>query len=141
MIEQIFDSFRKAAESSLQTQQEMFKQWTQQWPSAQSHAAGTSAELTDAAQKRFASLLTGTLERDRELMDTSYRTAIELVEQTFQLTAARSPDECKQLVEKLWRKLLEVAKEQSASQLRTLKTSSDSWLEMVPKAGDASSPA
>ena len=32
MMDQFFDNFRKASESSLQMQQEILKQWTQPWP-------------------------------------------------------------------------------------------------------------
>ena len=34
MIDQVLDNFRKASESTVQLQQELFKQWTSQWTSA-----------------------------------------------------------------------------------------------------------
>jgi hypothetical protein len=140
MIDQILDSFRKAAESSLQTQQDMFKQLSQQWPSAQHHAAGSTADLTDALQKRWRVTVTTALERDRELVDAAYESGLELVEQTFQLYQARSPEDCKRALESLWRKLAERTKAQSESQLRVLQTVSSTWLELEPKPEEPSAP-
>src|SRR5262245_51364725 len=33
MLDQVFDQFRKASETTMQMQQEMFKQWTSPWTS------------------------------------------------------------------------------------------------------------
>ena len=42
MLNQLFEDFSKASESSLQMQQEMLKVWTQQWLSS-SHTTGISS--------------------------------------------------------------------------------------------------
>ena len=133
MVEQIWESFLKVAESSLQTQQDMFKQFSQHWPSAHDQAAGMTTEVTDAVQRRWRVTLTSTLLRDRELADAAYESGIELVEQTFQLYGARSPEDCKRVIESTWRKLAERAKEQSDNQLRVLQTVSSTWLDVAPK--------
>ena len=44
MNDQMFDTFRKASESSVQLQQEMLKQWTQQWMSMPNQVPGTPAD-------------------------------------------------------------------------------------------------
>jgi RNA polymerase sigma factor (sigma-70 family) len=41
MLDQVFDNFRKASESTLQMQQEMFKQWVTQWPAMPTSAAAS----------------------------------------------------------------------------------------------------
>jgi hypothetical protein len=140
MIEQIFDNFRKAAESSLQTQQDMFKQFSQQWPTAPLNAAGTGSEVTDELQKRLRLTLTTALEHERELLDAAIGSSIELIEQTFQLYGARSPEDCRRLLEGMWRKLIAQAKDQSDNQVRVLQTVSTTWLEL-PKKDGAEAPA
>ena len=53
MFDQLFESFRKASESSLQAQQEMFKQWMQQWPVSPAAGTGASPEWANNLQKRW----------------------------------------------------------------------------------------
>ena len=43
MFDQVFENFRKASESSLQAQQDFFKNWLQQLPSTPFTAAGPSS--------------------------------------------------------------------------------------------------
>jgi hypothetical protein len=136
VIEQIFESFRKAAESSLQTQQDIFKQFSQQWPAGQLQAAGTTAGATEGLQKHLRLTMATALERDRELLDAAFSSGSELIEQTFQLYGARSPEDCRRVLEGAWRKLIERTKEQSDSQVRMLQTVSTTWLDVPAKEGE-----
>jgi hypothetical protein len=134
MLDQMFDTFRKASESSLQMQQEMFKQWAQQWPTMPLNAAGVSADWVRTFQKRWIDFETGLLNKHRESLDTMYKSGIHFIEQSFRLTEAKSPEDYRRMVEELWRKVFTVYKDQSESQLRDFQKAVEEWFEMVPKA-------
>jgi hypothetical protein len=125
MFDQLIDGVRKASESSLQMQQEMFKHWTRLFtgPAQEAGAqAGAQAEWGHTSQKRWLELGVDMLNRHREAVDTIYKSGIQLIEQTFHVTEARSPDDYRRMVEDLWRKLFDLQKEQSESQFRDFQT-------------------
>jgi hypothetical protein len=134
MLDQMFDTFRKASESSLQMQQEMFKQWAQQWPSMPLNAAGVSADWVRTFQKRWIDYETGLLNKHRESLDAMYKSGIQFIEQSFRLTEAKTPEDYRRTVEELWRKVFTVYKDQTESQLRDFQKAVEEWFEMVPKA-------
>lgn len=135
MFDQLFDGFRKASESSMLAQQEMLKQWVQQWPSASLSAAGRALERNSTFQKRWVESATGSLNRQRELLDTTCRAGIQFVEESARLSDAKSPDDYRRLIEELWRTLFQGMKEQSEAQFQELKKASEALLEVaqVPK--------
>jgi hypothetical protein len=143
MFDQLFESFRKASESSLQAQQEMFKQWVQQWPTAPTgpmspmspmSPTGASPEWTATFQKRWIEATTEGLNKHRELLDSAYKAGIQIIEQSFRVSDAKSPDEYRRLVEDLWRKLSEALKEQSEAQFRAFQKASERWMDVAQKA-------
>jgi hypothetical protein len=116
MVDQLFDNFRKASESSLQMQQELFKQWTQQWSSAAPGAAGASSDVGRTVQKRWAALGVELLNKHRESLDETYKSGIQIIEQSFRSSEAKSADDYRRLTEELWRKLFETYKSQTEAQ-------------------------
>ncbi|HVZ31968.1 MAG TPA: hypothetical protein VG963_06065 [Polyangiaceae bacterium] len=138
MFDQVLESFHKASESTLQTQQDLFKQWMQQWHSVPLNATGTSAEHAAAFQKRYAELVVEVLEKHRELLDSMYRSGIRVMEQTFHISDAKSPDDYRRLVGELWNGLSESVREQSELQFRELQHASEKWFAMA-KSGEEKS--
>ena len=134
MNEQMFDSFRKAAESSLHMQQEMFRQWGQQWPSMPLNAAGVSADWFQTFQKRWVEFLTDSLNKHRESLDSMYKSGIQVVEQTVRLSEAKTPDEYRRTVEEVLRKVFGAYKEQSENQSREFQKGVEKWFETAMKA-------
>ena len=121
MFDQLIDGVRKASESSLQMQQEMFKNFTRLF-SGQAGEAGAQAEWGKVSQKRWAELCVEMLNRHREALDTTYKTGIQIIEQSFQVTEAKSPDDSRKMIEELWRKLFDLQKAQSENQFRDFQT-------------------
>jgi len=121
MFDQLIDGVRKASESSLQMQQEIFKQWTRLF-AAPVHDAGAQAEWGRASQKRWVELGVEMLNRHREALDAAYRSGIQLIEQSYNLTEAKSADDYRRNVDELWRKLFDLQKQQSETQLRDFQT-------------------
>ena len=135
MFAQLFDSFRKASESSLQAQQDLFKRWAQQWPSFPIGGGATPNEWTDAWHKRWLESTSEALNKHRELLDVTYTSGIEVIEQAFKVGEAKSPEDYRKLVEALWRKLSDTFKSQSESQFREFQNATEKWIELARNAG------
>jgi hypothetical protein len=118
MFDLLFESFRKASESSMQVPMDILKNLTQQVPGA----SGAGMEWSKTFQKRWAEFAIESLNKHRESMDSTYRTGIQLIEQTVRVSDVKSSADYQKIVEELWRKLLDVFKQQSESQVRDLQT-------------------
>ena len=118
MFDLLFESFRKASESSMQVPMDILKNLTQQLPGA----SGAGMEWSKSVQKRWAEMAIESLKKHRESMDSAYRSGIQLIEQTFRISDVKSPADYQRTVEDLWQKLLDVLKEQSEAQLHDLQT-------------------
>ena len=125
MFEQLVDGVRKASESSLHMQQEMFRNWTRLWLSAAPGGVGASGDANRAAQKKWLELGLEMLSKHRETLDSTYKSGIQLIQQTFNVGEVKSSDDVRKVVEDLWRRLFDLQKEQAESQFRDFQ----SWLE------------
>jgi hypothetical protein len=126
MFDHLVDGFRKASESSLQMQQEMFRHWSRIMLSAAPMGSGGAADWSNPTyRKQWLELGFETLNKHREALDSTYRSGIQLIEQTFQLAEAKSVDDQRKLVEDLWRKLFDLQKAQAEHQFRDFQT----WFE------------
>ena len=130
MIDQMFDTFRKTSASFLQMQQELFKQWIQQWPAVPMEVAGASADWMQKLQKRWFEFTTESLNMHRELLDSMYRAGIQIMEQAFRLSESTNPDEYRREVAELRRKMFETFKGQSEAQFREFEKEAEKWFEL-----------
>jgi hypothetical protein len=121
MFEQLIDGVRKASESSLQMQQELFRHWTRVLTSSTSASTpGIPSDLGRAQQRRWLELGIEMLHKHREALDATYRSGIQIIEQSLQLQDAKSTEDVRRTVEDLWRKLYDLQKGQTESQFRDL---------------------
>lgn len=134
MLDQMFDTYRKAWESSMQMNQDFFKQFTQQWPALPLNAAGVSAEWARTSQKRWVELTTEALKRSRETYDSLSKAGITSVEDGFRLAEAKSPEEFRRMVEELWKKNFDFLKQLFETQIRDFQKVAESGFEMLSKA-------
>jgi hypothetical protein len=126
MLDQLFDTFRKASESSLHMQQDMFKYWTQQWSGA-SNAAGNSSEWSKTYQKQVLDMLN----KQREALDSAFKAGIQVIEQSFRASEAKSPDDYRRTMEDLWRTLVDTFKTQTETQYREFQKWSEKSFDMA----------
>jgi hypothetical protein len=132
-LDQMFENFRKASTSSWQFQQDMLKQYAQQWP----WSANTVAEPTEWAQqvqKRWTEFASETLDRSKESLEVLYKLTVELIEMASRVRDAKSPDEYRRGVEEVRAKMFDVFKEQSDAQLRDFQKTAEKWFETLAKA-------
>jgi hypothetical protein len=131
MFTQLVENFRKASESSLQAQREMFKQWVQQWPAASFKPMQAPGEWNGGLQKRWSESAMAALDKQRELFDATYKSGIKVIEQSFRVSEAKSPDEYRELVGELWRKLSETLTAQYEQQFHEFQSAAAKWAELT----------
>jgi chromosomal replication initiation ATPase DnaA len=136
MFDQAFESFRKASESSLQMQQDMIKYWSQQSLSAPPNVAGASTDWSRTFQKHWLELTVEILNRHRESLDSTYRSAIQAIEQTFHASEAKSSEDYHHLVEDVLRKAFETVKGQSERQFGDLQKWAAKSFEVIQKVSE-----
>ena len=123
MIDQVFETFRKASESSLRAQQDMFSQWMQPWLSGSLNDPGaSSSDWPRTIQRRWLELSIEALNKHREAIDSNYKKVIEVLEQSLRVTEAKSPEDYRRMVDELGRKVFDTFKAQTETQIREFQT-------------------
>lgn len=123
MLATAFEEFRKASESSLQSQHDLFRQWGQQWLSSISSA--TTGDWGKTAQKRWAELAVEALKKQRQALDSLYQSSIDLIEGSARAAEVKSAKELGEMAEDFWRRSFDTLKGQSEIQFREFQ----SWVE------------
>jgi hypothetical protein len=134
MLDQLFELSRKAAESQLQMQQVMFKQWTQTLLSTSPMAVGISADWGGNMRKQWLNFAVDALNKQRETIESTYKLGIQLLEQSAKISEAKSADEAVRSVEEVWRKMFDGYKAQAEAQFREFQTWASKAFEMTHKA-------
>lgn len=134
MFDQVFDNFRKATDTTLQAQQDLFRQWMTQWPMLPMGPTPSSTGMTDQArsfQKQWADSVTALMTKHCESLDAQYRAGIRTIEDALRTTEAKSPEEFRKLTEELWRKSFEVLKQTIENQIRDFQVAVEKWTELM----------
>ena len=138
MFDQVFDSFRKASETTLRAQQDLFHQWMAQWPmfpmgptTPGSGSDGVVSEQVRSFQKQWTDIVTGLMTKHCEALDAQYRAGIRTIEDALRTTEAKSPEEFRRLTEELWRKSFEVLKQTIENQIRDFQIAVEKWSELM----------
>ncbi len=137
MSDQMFDTFRKASESWLKMQQDLFQTAAPSPLFGASAGPGAAPEWARNAQKKCIDLATEILERQRESVDALFKSSINLLQQTSQISEAKSSEDYRRAAEDLWRKWFESVKSQSETQFRDVQTLAGKSLEIVQSAQNA----
>ena len=135
MLDQVFDSFRKATDTTLQAQQDLFRQWMSQWPmfpaAPGESAPGAASEQVRNLKARWAESVTALLTRHCEALDAQYRAGIKTIEDALRTAEAKSPEEFRKLTEELWQKSFEVLRQTIENQIRDFQAAVEKWSELV----------
>ena len=131
MDDHLFDSLRKASESSLQMQEEILKHWTERWTGNASQAPNVSSDASQQVKQRWLALGIELLDKHRASLDSTYAAGIQLIARSFGAAEAKSPEEYQRLTEDLWRKLFDTYKNQTEAQFDAFKSWSTKSAESV----------
>jgi hypothetical protein len=133
VFEQAFDSLRKAAESNLEMQQELFRQWGANWPGfAQPQNAWV--ERAQKFQKEWAKTVKDLLGKHREILDEQYKLALDSLDDAFRVAQSSDPQEYAKRCEALCKKSLEVMREAGELQVKETQEALSKWIGLAVKA-------
>lgn len=136
MFDQVFENFRKATETTLQAQQDLFQKWVSLWPmfSMEPTTPGNNVAVNEQArsfQKQWTDTATALLTKHCEMLDAQYRAGVRTIEEALRTTEAKDPEEFRRLTEELWRKSSEVLKQTIENQIRDFQIAVEKWSEVM----------
>jgi hypothetical protein len=132
MFEPVFESLRKATETGLQMQQEMFKKWAGLWPGV-SPSPPAWNEQFEKSQKKWTELLNETLKKRRETLEAQFKSGMKNIEETFRLAEAKDFEELRAKTLELWQKTFDSLRQTYEAQIQDFQTLSSKWSEMFTK--------
>jgi hypothetical protein len=130
MFDELFVTFRKAAEATLRVQQQMFRQWGECWPGFAKTEPGVP-EQVQKFQKEWAQALADVTRKYQESWEVQYQNGLKLLEEAFRVPEAHDPEELRQKAEELWRKSFECLRELTQAQLRDFQTAVERWVRVI----------
>jgi hypothetical protein len=131
-FDQVFEGFRKAGESTLQMQQEFFRQWAVAWPGFVKPQFPW-VEQAQKFHKEWAEVVAELTKRCQESWDRQYKAGMQAFEQTFKLAEARDVGELRQKSIELWRKSFDWLKELAEAQMKDFQAAVEKWAEFVTR--------
>jgi hypothetical protein len=132
LFEEAFDNLRKAAESNIEMQQELFRQWSAKWPGfPQPQSAWL--EKAQKFQKEWAKTVKDLLEKHREILDEQYEAAVQSLDEAFRVAQAADPQEFAGRCEALCRKSLEAMREVGEMQAKETQEALSKWVSLLTK--------
>jgi hypothetical protein len=131
MFDQIFDSMRKAAESSLQFQQQMFKNWASLWPGWPSSQPAT--EQVAKFQKQWAEITADLIRKQSEAIEAELRAGLHNLEAAFRQTDSKDVAELQRKTIELWQKTLASLQKCFEAQAHNFQMAMIRWTELAMK--------
>jgi hypothetical protein len=140
MAEQVLESLRKATESAIQAQQEMFRNWARYWTGLPASPAQVG-EQTQAIQKKWAEALTKLFEKQREILEAQFNAGLQMVEGAFRVTEARDPEQFRARAIEYWEKSFESVRHLGEANLREFQAAVVQWSRLMSETPSAEKPA
>jgi|SRR5579871_1351981 len=131
MFEQVFESVKKATESSLQLQQELFRKWVGLWPGIPASAFPV-AEV-QKFQKRWVEVVTELIKKRNASLEVQFKAGLETIEEAFKVAEAKNPEELRARTIELWQKTFEWLRQTTETQIRDFQYAATKWAELWTK--------
>ena len=132
VLENVFENIRKAAETTLKMQHEVFQQWPHFWPTSTPQLMGM--DKVREAQKRFSKTVSELAAKHRDVIDKQYQAAVMSLDAALHAAEATTPEEYRRRSEELCRKMLDCVRTISETQLNEFREAVTKWTEFATKA-------
>jgi len=129
MFDDVFENLRKAADSAITMQQELFKKWVGLWPAVPLSLPAFGEPLK--LQKKWLETVGELLKKQREQMDVQFSTGLRNIQEAFQLAQATNPEELRTKTVELWQKTFECLRQTYEAQVRDFQAAVAKWTEMT----------
>jgi len=142
MFDQVLDNFRKATESTIQLQQEMFRQWTRQMANVPGVPKTPTVPFADPSawveqfhelQKFWAKSVGELLKKHKDTLDAQYESGVKTIEDAFRLGGSKDPAQYQRLTEELWRHSFDCLKTVVDDQMREFQSMNEAFSEAASK--------
>jgi hypothetical protein len=135
-FEQMFETFRKATETTMEAQQNLFRQWTTAWPgwATMPKVQVPGIEQFQQFCKEWAQATAEVTRKNLEICECQYKAGLELLETAFKPGQINDPTEQRQKLTELWQKSFECLKQLAETQMKSFQTALEKWTELVKKA-------
>ena len=129
MFEAVFDTLRKATDSTIQMQQELFNKWVGVVPSALPVAppVGDPAKL----QKKWVQTFAELFHKQRESMEAQFSDGLRNIEEAFRLAGAKDPEELRARTIELWQKTFELLRQTYEARAHDFQEAVTKWAELM----------
>lgn len=116
MFEQVFENLRKASDSAIATQQEMFNKWVSMWQGVPGvlPAFGEPKKF----QKKWVAVIGDLVKKQRESLQTQFNAGLGNIEEAFHLAESQNPEELRAKTAMLWQKMFDCLRQTYESQAR-----------------------
>jgi hypothetical protein len=137
-FDQLFEMFRKATESTLEMQQNLFRQWTATWPgtfpSSLPKFQPSGVEQFQQFCKDWTQATTEMTRKNMEICESQYKAGLELLEAAFKPGEDKDPAKQGQKMTELWQRSFECFKNLAVMQMKNFQFAIEKWMELVKKA-------
>jgi hypothetical protein len=128
-FEDMFESFKRATEFTLQMQQELFKTWPG-FPEPPS----TPADQVKTARQEWLHALQDLAKNYQEMWERQYKAGLESLEGAFEVASAKDPTELHEKLVELWEKSFHSLKELTQSQMKHFQAAVEKGMQWAKKA-------
>ena len=133
IYEDVFKNFRKAAESNIKMQQEMFRHWGALWPGFPTPQAAWLDKVRDF-QRQWDHTVSDLVREHRDVLNRQYQAAMESLEEALRASESSNPAELRERTEQFYRKSLDCVREISEAQMKEFQDAVNKWSELATKA-------
>jgi hypothetical protein len=136
MFDPVFESMRKATETTIQMQQDLFKKWVSLYPGA-GMPPFPWGEQAQKFHKKWAEIVTESMARQREVLEAQYNAGMKNLEAAFAVASAKDPEELKAKTRELWQKSFDCLRQSFEAQAKEFQASAAKWTEFLTKGAAA----
>ncbi len=125
MYEQLLGNFRKATETAIQAQQDMFWTWAKYWSGKPDQA--------QAFQKKWVDTFGELLKKQQETLEAQYNSGLKIIEDAFAVPTAENSEELRGKLIENWKKSFESQRQMAEAQLRAFQAALTQWTDQAAK--------
>jgi len=129
MFELVFESMRKASESAVGLQQEMFRKWFGQWPTMSPPVFGEPMKFP----KKWVDLVGELIKKQQQSVQAQFSVGLRYIEEAFRLGEAKNPEELRAKTIELWQKMFDCLRQTYEAQARDFQTAMAKCTELLTK--------
>jgi hypothetical protein len=129
MFDTVYESLRRATETTIQVQQELFKKWMSFAAGAQAPGP-PEAEQAQKIRKKWAEAVAETLTRQREVLEKQFNAGLKGLEAAFAVPAAKDAEELRARTFELWQQSFNCLKQAFEAQAKEFEASVARWSQL-----------